>query len=559
MLFNKSKYLKSFDIRLRGKSRRRKSVSQQTAALARFEKLEDRQLLSGVMGTEGMGHSGALALVPADQASFVTAQSGDWSDAATWAGGEVPTENAQVHIAAGHTVVFDTVQEDRTEWVRVDGTLQFDHTVDTHLYVETLVVGMYGELIIGTEANPIGADGSGVTARITIADAGEAFDHSVDIEELGRGIISMGRVEMHGADVTSYGKLAVEAVAGDTEFVFDGLQDNWNIGDRLVVTGNGIYADEIVTITGITQNDAGQTVVSFDKDPATEGVQGLTSNHTTPDGYGLGHYVANVERSVVIESENSDIIDRRGHIMFMNNQNVVIENVAFNELGRTDKGKLINDVSTDADGNRVPGTNVRARYPVHFHEAGVSTDATPGHVEGSVVFGSPGWGFVNHGSYVNMIDNVSYNVKGAAFVGEFGNERGTFTRNLAIRTYGGTGNWRSPLIERQPLFDHGFAGHGFWLHSASISVIDNIAAGSGESGFAYWGKGVNASRANLTNFIGNTSFGAKLAMLQWKFLRSEMVLDDFTVWSTGSVIHMPYGHNVEFKGRCPLFPGFSAA
>lgn len=119
MLFNKSKYLKSFDIRLRGKSRRRKSVSQQTAALARFEKLEDRQLLSGVMGTEGMGHSGALALVPADQASFVTAQSGDWSDAATWAGGEVPTENAQVHIAAGHTVVFDAVQEDRTEWVNL--------------------------------------------------------------------------------------------------------------------------------------------------------------------------------------------------------------------------------------------------------------------------------------------------------------------------------------------------------------------------------------------------------------------------------------------------------
>lgn len=492
------------------------------------------------------GHGGhdehvaaVLALTPAHHANFVTAQSGAWSDVSTWANGEVPSENAQVMVAAGHTVVFDTVQTERMEWVRVDGTLQVDHAVDTRMYVETLVVGVHGALVIGTAENPIGA---GVTARVTIADAGEDFDHSVDIEELGRGVISVGRIEMHGAAVTAYTGLAKQALAGDTEFVLDGQVENWNVGDKLVITGN-----EVVYITGISPNDAGQTVVAFDKDLDAEGVQGLARNHTPPEGYGLTHYLAKLDRNVVVESENPDILNRRGHVMFMHNQNVHISNVGFYWLGRTDKGRLINDVSTDQHGHKTPGANVRGRYSVHFHRAGVSTDATPGHVEGCVVMDNPGWGYVHHDSYANFINNVAYRVKGTAFAQEFGNERGTFTRNLAIATYGGTRNWRSPIPERQPLFDWGFAGHGFWLHSASISVIDNIAAGSGESGFAYFGKGKGAGRASVTNFFGNTSFGSKMAMLAWKFQRPKVAFEDFTVWNTGGVLWTDSIKNLEFK------------
>lgn len=488
-----------------------------------------------------------MELTPVHQADFVTVQSGAWSDVNTWANGKVPTKNAQVLIADGDIVVFDTVQAGRMEWVRVDGTLQFDNTINTHLYVETLIVGADGKLIVGTAENPIGAAGSSVTARITIADAGEDFDHNVDMQELGRGIISLGRVEMHGAGMTSYAKLAQEALAGDTEFVFDGAPENWHIGDKLVVTGNGRTADETVFIVDISQNGFDQAIVSFDKDPGTDGIQGLGSDHTTPAGYGLSHYVANMNRHVVVASENPDIINRRGHVIFMHNQNVDINYAGFYELGRTDKSRLVNDVSTDADGNQVPGTNVRGRYPVHFHRAGTSIDVTPGHVEGSVVVGSPGWGYVHHDSYANIINNIAYGVQGAAFAQEFGNERGTFTRNLAIRSVGKVGNALSSMPERIPLFDHGFAGHGFWMHSASLSVIDNIAAGSGESGFAYWGKGKSAGNAPVTNFIGNTTFGSKVGMMQWKFLRPKNVMDNFTVWATGQAVWMEYGRRLALK------------
>ena len=55
----------------------------------------------------------------------------------------------------------------------------------------------------------------------------------------------------------------------------------------------------------------------------------------------------------------------------------------------------------------------------------------------SVVADSPGWGFVNHSSYVNFDNNVAFNVVGASFVTEAGNEIGEFVGNLAINTLAG--------------------------------------------------------------------------------------------------------------------------
>lgn len=85
------------------------------------------------------------------------------------------------------------------------------------------------------------------------------------------------------------------------------------------------------------------------------------------------------------------------------------------------------------------------------------------------------------------------------------------------------------------------------MHSASISVIDNIAAGSGESGFAYFGKGEGATKEPVTNFKGNTSFGSKVAMLAWKFTRSQIVFDHFNVWNTGGVLWTNLFSNLTFK------------
>ena len=43
-----------------------------------------------------------------------------------------------------------------------------------------------------------------------------------------------------------------------------------------------------------------------------------------------------------------------------------------------------------------------------------------------MVVESPGWGFVSHTSNVNFDENIAFNVMGASFVTEAGNEMGRF-------------------------------------------------------------------------------------------------------------------------------------
>ena len=76
--------------------------------------------------------------------------------------------------------------------------------------------------------------------------------------------------------------------------------------------------------------------------------------------------------------------------------------------------------------------------------------ATPVRVSGSVLMDSLGWGYVNHSSFVEFTDNVAYDVDGASFVTETGDEIGTFARNIAIHGIGSGAGLESP--QRHPGF-----------------------------------------------------------------------------------------------------------
>ena len=130
---------------------------------------------------------------------------------------------------------------------------------------------------------------------------------------------------------------------------------------------------------------------------------------------------------------------------------------------------------------------LRARYAVHFHRNGLIDDGNPSTILGSAVVDSPGWGFVNHTSYVDMTENVSFNVRGSGFVTEVGNEIGGFYRNIAI---GSTGTTES-ISAREGLQDFGFQGDGYWFQGAGISVVGNIAAGNQKNGFVFYTRGLN--------------------------------------------------------------------
>ena len=433
----------------------------------------------------------AMALVSLDQATHTVVASGNWSDPSVWQDGTLPTAGARIVIPEGMTLTVDGQIAEEIKTIRIDGTLQFATDVNTELRVDTIVSSPTGCFVMGTANNPIAA---GVTARVVFADDG-AIDQSWDPQQLSRGAVLQGPVDIHGAETTHRVTLATYPSAGATSIQLSSAPTSWNVGDQIVITGTqGSTSDEVRTIRSID----GTTV---------ELNQALQLDHIPPKS-DLNVYVANTTRNVEFTSENTNI-PRRGHIMFMHQLNVNVKNASFNELGRTDKNRPLDDIifdfTEDAVGNETSAgvdfttsegdrTNIRGRYAIHFHRGGTDPSSHPALIEGSVVNGSPGWGFVNHSGNVNMVNNVAYGVQGAAFYTEAGDEIGSLVGNIAIRTVSPTfvlddeGAIDPDL--RADVQDFGVDGDGYWLSGHLVSMRDNVSAGASGHGIIIWSNGL---------------------------------------------------------------------
>src|SRR4026209_2768681 len=170
----------------------------------------------------------------AERTRIQTVQSGSWSSPSTWQGGQVPSANHVVHILQAHTVTIDNTSA-AAYTVSVDGTLAFNPTVNTALYVTNLQVmagnmgmGTPGVLEVGTVANPIAPD---VTAVITIANS--PLGGSVtDTDQFGTGITVLGKVSLRGGVRTpTFVRLASEPRAGHTTLTLSVPVSGWRAGD----------------------------------------------------------------------------------------------------------------------------------------------------------------------------------------------------------------------------------------------------------------------------------------------------------------------------------------
>jgi Ca2+-binding RTX toxin-like protein len=438
-----------------------------------------------------------LDLVPTAKATHVAQKDGSWFDPSVWQNGVVPDNGADVWIQPGLTVTYDAKSDARINTIRVDGTLQFAANQTTKLLIDTFVVAPEGHLIMGDANNPIASSQS---ARI-IFTGDRPIDPILDPTQLGRGLISHGHVSIHGADKLDFTGLAQNALAGDNELVLNlpsgSSPMGWNVGDQLVLGGtsydhwgddanNNRFHDEVLTITAINGNRIQFTNNDIPSGDNTK----LRFDHTRPAGYedSLTLYVANTTRNISFETENGAAtpLQNRGHVMFMHNPDVVVENAGFYNLGRTDKNQLIDDIGLNPDGSQGYGTNPRGRYPLHFHHTEV--DTAPVVAKGNAIVGSPGWGIVQHDSSAILEDNVVFDVLGSGIVAETGNETGTWTHNLTIKT---TGDDRPDNLDffgvRSQKFDFGFNGEGYWVQGAAQVVMQNNIAVSAGAGIGFLG------------------------------------------------------------------------
>jgi hypothetical protein len=446
-------------------------------------------------------------LIPANAITDTAVKSGNWSDPTTW-GGRLPGNGDNVWIPIGVTVTVDGQEPGALRSVLDNGLLQFANNVNTSLLVDTIVVGTddangnpHGELDIGTTAHPIQP---GVKAVVTFADTGTLTQAwPSDPNQLARGLISMNTVSIVGATVTPYEQVTGGVQAGSKIIILASAPTGWHVGDTLLFPGASPTAnqDEQIAIQAIAGN-----LVTL----ATP----LAFSHASPAGQPV--YVADEARNVVFQSQNTSDYERFGHVMFMHSDQEVVENAAFLHLGRTDKALPFG--TTNPDGTK----NVVGRYAVHFHRdywPTLSQNDPSVLVSGNFEMGSPGWGYDNHSSNVDMEDNVAFQNNGAGFVTEAGNEIGTFNANLAVRTTGvANGTDYGVVTSRINLNDFGFTGSGFWMQSPSCTLTNNIALDD-TAGFQFYNQALSAPglgtlaawNGQVTTSVALTRFSANSA------------------------------------------------
>jgi hypothetical protein len=179
-----------------------------------------------------------------------------------------------------------------------------------------------------------------------------------------------------------------------------------------------------------------------------------------------------------------------------------VQGIAFRDLGRSTVDPP-NNTTFDELGNVVAiGTNQIGRYSLHFHHLiGPVNPTNTGYqyrASGNVIEGGRKWGVVIHQSHFGLIsENVAYNIEGAGFATEDGNEAANeIVHNFAVhivspRVDESRGGIGSPPGAPGTT---GFSGDGFWNRGPHNYLRRNVAANTSFSGYNYNGYYLRTAR-----------------------------------------------------------------
>jgi hypothetical protein len=401
-----------------------------------------------------------------------SAQSGPWSQAATWKGGKVPGAGARVQVRTGHVVTFDARTDGVVRSIHVGGRLRFDPQRDTRLDVGLIKIQAGDDaresgfdcenhvtapepglprpaLEVGTAAEPIAADHQ-ATIRLTAVPG-------LDPEECPAIVCCGGRWDVHGSPLSrAWVKLGAPAEKGSSTVKLAEALSGWRVGDRVIITATGRkgYRGEPESASVRREPQTEERIVRT--------IDGASLTLDKPLDYKhlcLGNHrgeVANLSRNVVIESADPGGI--RGHTMYHRHSAGSISYAEFRHLGK--EGKL-------------------GKYSIHFHRVGDT-------MRGSSVMGASIWDSANrwvtiHGTNTMVLrDCVGYGSIGHGFFLEDGTEvENILDRNLAVQACMG-----KPLPGQVFPLDRN-EGAGFWWANCHNAFTRNVAVECDQYGYRF--------------------------------------------------------------------------
>ena len=392
------------------------------------------------------------------------AQSLHWSDPATWPNNRVPVAGDKVTIANDQEVLLD-ISPPALSGLTINGKLVFADESDLALTTEWIMV--FGELQIGTEANPFTHK-----AIITLTDNNEG-EQLMGMGD--RGImLSGGTLNLHGNITNTWTRLAETAEKGSTTIKVLNAEQ-WQVGDEIVLASTDYNPRQAETrhITAISGN-----TITLD--------QPLAYMHFGEITYGVDERgeVGLLTRNIKVQaSEDAAESYFGGHIMAMITSKMYVEGVELNRMGQHME---------------------LARYPIHWHLVGEGGKGQ--YLRNAAIHDTFNRCVTVHGTNDLQIENnVTYNTVGHCFFMEDGIETGNaFVKNLAIQTKchptmecvpnNLAANGEIDAENRRELRDISFSGRhtllpsdntvsSYWITNPDNSYIDNVAAGSDSTGF----------------------------------------------------------------------------
>ena len=368
-----------------------------------------------------------------------------------------------VTIGAGLDIVLD-VSPPALHGMNLNGKLSFSNNNDVELTTEWIL--LRGELFAGSERDPH-------TSNATITLTNNIPDENIN--GMGdRGILIVeGTLSLHGDRENAWTKLAETAAAGSTRIeVLDA--SGWKVGDEIVLASTDFNPRQAETrhISAIRGN-----TITLD--------QPLEYMHFGEVTFGVDERgeVGVLTRNIKVQgSADAEETYIGGHIMAMAGSTMTVSGVELTRMGQH---------------------LTLARYPIHWHLNG---DVRGQYIRNSTIHDTFNRCVTVHGTdNLRVENNVTYNTVGHCFFLEDGIETGNeFVRNLAIQTkchptmdcvpVNLAPNGEIDAENRQGLRQISFSGEhtllpsdntvaSYWITNPDNSFIDNVAAGSDETGF----------------------------------------------------------------------------